>query len=194
MLFLLGGAARAGKSQVARRFQTQTGIPSFCLDYLMMGFAQGLPAYGVNPEDDELCIADRLWPVVRAMALAMTEDELDYLIEGVQLRPRSVAELIQRRPQFVRACFLGYAEIEPLAKARQLRAYGGGLDDWMRAYDDTQMLREVQRLIALSATLRDECAACSLSYFEVGLDLEATVQDILRHWHAATNCSGAKSG
>lgn len=54
MLDRLGGAARAGKSAIARQFLHETGIPFFCPDWLMMGLAQGLSATGVDPDDDEL--------------------------------------------------------------------------------------------------------------------------------------------
>ncbi|MGE5223308.1 MAG: hypothetical protein ACM3PY_12790 [Omnitrophica WOR_2 bacterium] len=43
MIYLVGGAARSGKSMIAQRFMAQTGIPYFCLDWLMMGFANGMP-------------------------------------------------------------------------------------------------------------------------------------------------------
>jgi chloramphenicol 3-O-phosphotransferase len=97
MLYLLGGAARSGKSTIARKFLAETGIPFFDLDYLMMGFANGLPDYGVDPDDDELRVGELLWPVVKPMATAMLENEFNYLIEGAQLHPRHAWELGEQR-------------------------------------------------------------------------------------------------
>jgi hypothetical protein len=134
MLYLIGGAARTGKTTIARAFLAQTGIPYFSLDFLMMGFANGLPEYGVDSEADELLIAEQLWPVVRSMATAMVEDEIDYLIEGVQLHPRRVRELCEELGGDVRACFLGLAEADTSAKLQEIRRFGGEADDWLRHY------------------------------------------------------------
>lgn len=194
MLYLLGGAARAGKSASAQRFHAETGVPYFCLDYLMMGFAGGLPAYGVDPEDDELHVADLLWPVVRAMAQAMVENGLEYCLEGVQLRPRHVAVLGRLWPDSVRACFVGYAESDPVAKMRQLRAYGGGMDDWMHVYSEAQMLAEVRRLVALSGAIRDECAEHGLVYFEEGSDLQETITRVVEYLREGTWRKSSRAG
>jgi 2-phosphoglycerate kinase len=181
MLYLIGGAARTGKTTIARAFLAQTGIPYFSLDFLMMGFANGLPERGVDPEADELLIAEQLWPVVRSMATAMVEDEIDYLIEGVQLHPRRVRELCEELGGDVRACFLGLAEADASAKLQEIRRFGGGSDDWLRHYSDEQVIQEIERLKALSVRLQRACRACGLVYFEAADDLSSTVTRVVRY-------------
>ena len=61
MLYLLGGAARTGKTTAGRAFLQRTGIPYFSLDFLMMGFANGLPEYDIDPDADELSAAEQLF-------------------------------------------------------------------------------------------------------------------------------------
>ncbi len=178
MLYFLGGAARAGKSTLARAFARQIGLPYLSLDYLMMGLVTGAPELRVEPEEDELVTAERMWPVVRALASAMAEDALDYLLEGVQLHPQRVAEFAAARPGYVRACFLGYAETTPRAKLAELRTAGGGLEDWLRHYGDARALAEMERLIALSARLRDECNLVGLPYVEMVGDREAAAMRV----------------
>ena len=175
MIYFLGGAARSGKTAASREFLKQTGIPFFPLDLLMMGFVNGMPEMGVDSEADERIIARQLWPVVRGMAQALDEDRIDYLFEGAQLLPQDVEALCQAVEGRARAVFLGYADLDPQAKLRQIRQYGGGLDDWMRHYDDVRVLEEVQRIINQSRWLRDECARLGLGYIETGLDLAETV-------------------
>ena len=53
MLYILSGTSRSGKTTVARRFLTRTGIPYMSVDAIMMGFTNGIPEYGIH---------DRLWP------------------------------------------------------------------------------------------------------------------------------------
>ena len=180
MIYFLGGVARSGKTAASRQFLKQTGIPFFPLDLLMMGFANGMPELGVDPESDEMLIGRQLWPVVRGMAQALDEDRIDYLIEGAQLLPTDVSGLCQALEGRARACFLGFADLDPLAKLRQIRQYGGGLDDWMRHYDDARVLEELQRIINQSRWLRDECAQLGLGYIETGLDLAETVEKVVR--------------
>jgi hypothetical protein len=181
MLYIVGGAARAGKSAVARRFLAETGVPYFPLDCLMMGFAKGFPEHGVGPEDDELHVAELLWPVVKGIATTFVEEEIDYLIEGAQLHPRHVGELCEALPGDVRACFLGFAEVDTMTKLRQIRRFGGGEDDWLRHYDDQHVIREIERLKALSERLRAECSSYEIRYLEVSTDLEETVDRVVQY-------------
>jgi len=182
MLYLLGGAARTGKTTIAQAFLSKTGIPFFSLDFLMMGFANGLPEYGIDPEADELLIAEQLWPVIRAMATAMVEEEVDYLVEGVQLHPGHVWELCEEFVGPVRACFLGFTQVDTSTKLREIRHFGGGADDWLRHYPDEQVVQEIERLKELSVRLKNACQRHGLKYVEVSNDLSGTVADVIHYF------------
>ena len=179
MLYLLGGSPRSGKSIIANRFLAETRIPFFCLDYLMMGFAEGLPEYGVDPEGDERRIGELLWPVVEPLAVALDEDEIDYMLEGVQVLPTHARELFEKLDGRVRACFVGFAEVDTLEKFRDIRRFGGGLDDWLRDYDDQRLIGEIERLKAFSEYIRSECDKYHLRYFETSADLQQTVDEVV---------------
>ena len=116
-----------------------------------MGFANGLPDHGVDPEADEREIGDLLWPVVKSMATALIQNEVDYLIEGGQLLPKHVKELSEGEDGPIRACFIGFAEIDPKAKLEQIRRFGRGHDDWLKTFDDERVYREVEHMISFSA-------------------------------------------
>ncbi len=188
MLYLLGGAARAGKSMIARKFLAQSGIPFFSLDFLMMGFANGLPAYGVDPEADELLIGELLWPVVQSMARAMVEEEIDYLLEGVQLPPPRVAALGAELPGQVRACFVGLAEADTRLKFQEIRRFGGGVDDWLRAATDQEVVQEIERLKALSRRIKEVCRQHGLPYFEMSGDLPGMVEKVVQYLLGRSPC------
>jgi len=182
MLYLLGGTARAGKSTIARQFLTQTGIPFFCLDYLMMGLANGLPEYGVDPDDDERRVADLLWPVIEPMATAMVENEEDYLLEGVQLLPKHAWALRQKLAGQLRVCFVGFAEVDVPVKLAEIRHFGGGPDDWLKELDDQEALANIERLKDISRYVRDECLKYELKYVEISADLGQTVNLVVQYF------------
>lgn len=166
MLYLLSGAARAGKTRIARRFLERTGVPFFSLDFLMMAAANGLPDLSVDTESDERLIAKQLWPIVDPMARAMVEEEIDYLIEGAQLLPEHAAALVEWSPKAVRACFIGYADCAVDDKLKEIRHFGGGEDDWMRHLDDDAVRADLRRLIDLSGDLREACGRLDLPFVE----------------------------
>lgn len=181
ILYLVGGAARSGKSTVAQAFLQTMRISWFCLDILMMGFARGLPASGVDPNDDELAVADVLWPVVRSMAETLLENRVNYLIEGVQLRPQHVWALSQRFGDAVRPCFIGYADVDIAGKFVEIRRYGGTPDDWLYELDDQSVLRELKRQKRLSAYLKEECGQYKIPYFENSANRDDAVAAVLAY-------------
>lgn len=179
MLYLLGGAARAGKSTIAHKFLAATGTPFFCLDYLMMGVAKGAPLLGVDPNADDLHTATLLTPVIKAMAVAMIENGENYLLEGVQLHPALAAELLARFPGQVTACFLGYADADVTAKVAAIRTFGGVNNDWLASANDTTLTQTVADLVRLSQHLRAACQQADLRYFEISTHFTATIDAVV---------------
>jgi hypothetical protein len=177
MLYLVGGVSRAGKSFLARRLLTQHRIPYFSLDILMMGFANGYPAFGLDPETSAFVRGEQLWPIVRAMAVNILEEVLvhpTYLLEGDTLLPEHVAELAHNYAGQVRACFIGYAQLNVIEKLRDIRQSEA---DWANYYTDEQALAFLAGEVEYSRYLQRECAAHGLRYFDSSEDLAAAVDE-----------------
>ena len=124
------------------------------------------------------------------MATAIVEDEIDYLIEGVQLHPRCVGELREAFVGQVRVCFLGCADADSTTMFHQIRRYGGGADDWLQKYSDQQLIDEVDRLKALSQRIRDACHRYGFQYFEVNTDLSTTTASVILHFAESNERDG----
>lgn len=180
MLYLLGGASRSGKSKLARRLLAERGVPFLHLDLLMMGFAKGLPAFGVDPDDSAFRRGELLWPVVRGMALTAVEDGVDYLFEGDSLLPKNVAEPADLCGEEVKAAFLGYSEISPEEKLQQIRAFGGESNDWDARLSEGRVLDIVASDKAFSIRLREEREAHRLPYFDTSRDSLGTLDAAFR--------------
>ncbi len=181
MIYLVGGAARAGKSKLARAFMAEHGVPCLHLDLLMMGFAKGLPEFGVDPDTSASARGERLWPVVRGMATTALEDGVDYLFEGDFLLPGHAAELEASWGHDTRSVFLGYAEASPGAKSREIRSFGGGPNDWVAGLSDERVFEVAATNIRFSRRVRRECADLGLAYFDTSRDLPRVVDSALRY-------------
>jgi hypothetical protein len=181
MLYLIGGAPRSGKSLLVRKLLAERHVPYFPIDLLMMGVAGGWPDADVDPAASDAVVGERLWPVVRGMALTLIEDALDYAIEGAQLQPAHVAEVTDLHPTAVRACFLGYAGAAPDEKLRAIRDHTGLANDWIQNHTDEQILAFIRQMTAYSAELRDRCAAYGLRYFEVSQDFDRSLTSALSY-------------
>ena len=83
MLYIVGGAARTGKSIISRKFMADMGIPYFSLDILKMGLANGYPESRINPEDPEFRNAGKMWPILRSMLKNMIEEGIEYIVEDL---------------------------------------------------------------------------------------------------------------
>ena len=67
MLYLVSGTSRSGKTLIAKKLLADKQIPYLSLDWLMMGFNDGIPEYGIHhllwPNE----IAEKMWPFLQGM-------------------------------------------------------------------------------------------------------------------------------
>jgi hypothetical protein len=172
MLYLVGGCSRSGKSVLAERIHRLHGVPWFPLDALKMGLYEGAPELGVDPNADDLFTADQLWPIVRGLIQHFIVDGRDYLIEGVSLRPVTVAEIIADNKTKIRACFLGYPGLSPDVKADFINRFDGLPNDWLSTMGAEFIEHHIHRCIRVSADLQRECACLDIPYFDTGQNFE----------------------
>jgi predicted kinase len=175
MLYIVGGCSRSGKSTLAERMRDGHGIPWFPLDALKMGLHLGAPSFGVHPDEDDLETADRMWPIVKGVLEHLMFDGRDHLIEGVNLRPQTVAAFIEQADEPVSACFLGYPEAAIEVKAIQVAQYAALPNDWLHRTGPDNVRRYLEVSKSLSRRLRADCAALGIPFFDTGVDFHAGV-------------------
>lgn len=176
VLYIVGGAPRAGKSILAQRMLEEHKVAYFPTDILMMGLARAMPELGLNPSDPACIRAPIMWPILRAMATTFLENRQDYLLEGDVLLPSHVVELRARFGAAVKSCFIGYETADSPAKVGDIRRHAEGKQDWTNECDDAHLLRIVDEFKSLSAQLRIECAQFELAYFDGSADLFAAIE------------------
>ena len=175
MLFLVSGASRSGKTLIARKLLADKQIPYLSLDWLMMGFNNGIPEYGIHhllwPNE----IAERMWPFLRGMIDCMIVDGMDYVIEGEAMLPQLVADLAEKHPDEIRAVFVGYAEIDAEDKVELVKKYGTGENDWLTSQSDEYIRDHVANMIAYSNMIKGECEEHGLPYFDTSEDFPGAI-------------------
>jgi hypothetical protein len=182
MLYMIGGASRAGKSTAARRLLTEHHVPYLPTDMVMMALAQSMPGLGIDPDQPAPVRGEQLWPVLRAMAVNTLENNLDYLLEGDVLLPGNVAALESLWPGQIRACFIGYTDVLPAQKLAELRGQGDRPGNrWLRRQPDAYVLRFITVEMEFSRLLRAECAALGLAYFDTSRNFVEVIDDVVRY-------------
>ena len=168
MLFLVSGASRSGKTQLAKKILGEKGIPYLSIDWLMMGFNDGMPEQGIHhllwPDD----IAEQMAPFLLGMIDSLLADDVDYLIEGEALLPKTVAGLIAQHPAKIRAVFLGYACTEIATKVDLIKQHEPAGGDWLTRQSDHYIADHVGNMIAHSKRIKAACTEHGLSYFDTG--------------------------
>ncbi len=151
------------------------GVPWFPLDALKMGLYGGAPALSVHPERDDLTTAAQMWPMIRPMLENLMFDGRDYLVEGVNLAPDTVAAFRAERAGAVTACFLGYPEIDLVAKQAQVAAAAGQPNDWLNRMGEPYVARYLAGCRERSRRLRADCQRLALAFIDTGGDFDTAM-------------------
>ena len=181
MLYIIGGASRTGKSMISRELMAKTGIPCFSLDVLMMGLANGLSEYGINPDDPEFKNAEKMWPILRNMLINMLEVGIDYIVEGYTVLPEHTNEIANLFPGQVKSCFTGYTGIDPEKKLKEIRKYTDLPNDWAKTSSDSEILKLINRSISYSSFLKTECEKYEIPYFDQSEDFTGTKRRVIEY-------------
>jgi len=176
MLYLVSGASRSGKTLIARKILAEKQIPYLSLDWLMMGFNDGIPEYGIHhllwPNE----IAEKMWPFLQGMLGSMLVEGMDYVIEGEAMLPQLVADLIEQHPDKVKVVFLGYTEIDVEDKAALVKKYSDGDNDWLTSESDEYIRDHIENMIGYSKTIKKRCEKHGLPYFDTSEDFPGAIE------------------
>jgi len=176
MLYLVSGTSRSGKTLIAKKLLAEHQIPYLSLDWLMMGFNDGIPEYGIHhllwPNE----IAEKMMPFLHGMIDSMLVNGVDYVIEGEAMLPWFVADLLDKHPGKVKAVFLGYAEINVNDKVALVKRHSDGENDWLTNKSDEYIRDHVANMLGYSKMIKKECEKHGLSYFDTSKDFSGAIE------------------
>lgn len=170
MLYMIGGASRSGKSLAARKILEEKRIPFLSVDFLVMGFTNGMPQVGIHADLPGEVIAKHIWPFLKGICICMIENGEDFVIEGESMMPHQINELLQKYPDDVRTCFIGYTRISENDKLLEIRNNSSELNDWTTPETDESVRKHIQKMISFSKIIEDECNRLGIKYFDSSTD------------------------
>jgi hypothetical protein len=169
MLYLIGGAARSGKTILSERLLKEKSIPYFCLDYLVSALDRNL--HNIPSQQ----AAYKILPNVEAMLRNIVEVKSNYIIEGDKLLPEQVIKLIQVYPNQIISCFLGYSTIDPLQKIKDIKQHPSHINDWTGESSEFDLQDLVTEMLDYSQYLQSECSKYNLHYFDTSEEFSNTI-------------------
>lgn len=181
MLYLISGTSRAGKTIIANKLATQKRISYFSLDWLIMGFTNGLPDYGIHDKLFPEEIAEKAWFFLKAMFESMIWEEVDYIIEGEAILPELVIELMKKHPDKLKVCFVGYTDIQLEEKVKAIKEFSTNTKDWLSDKPDAYIIDHVNNMVAHSIKIKQSCQENSIAYFDTSSNFIATIEAAIRY-------------
>lgn len=180
MIYLIGGASRAGKSTLSKMIAEKYCIGFLSLDVLRSGLCHGAPQLGIDPRHASWQDARRMWPIVRAMIRSQLRDGRDYVIEGVCLRPIDVARIRKLYQSRIAACFLGYGDMDIATKYKHIKKHTDGPNDWLSRNSDAYIERHIRYNLSLSRKLQAECKTHRIAFYDTGSRFKSQLNAALR--------------
>ena len=172
MFYIIGGAPRSGKSLLALRMVKERGVPYFPTDALIGTLGRVAPEHQINHDVAFIEKARRVWKFIEHLFTHFLSEEESYLVEGDCILPEHVAAFIKKHTTGVRACFLGYGNIDVNTKLSFVRKYNRGDIDWTNEQSDEEMMPMIGRMIEYSHYLEKECKENNIKYFDVSENFE----------------------
>ncbi len=166
MLYLISGTSRSGKTMIAKKISAQKSISYLSLDWLVMGFTNGIPEYGIHDKlfPDE--IAERSWSFLKAMLESMLWCDVNYIIEGEAILPELIVELSKKYPDKLKICFVGYTDVTVDEKVKDIKKFSTGKSDWLSDKSDEYIIDHVKNMIPYSRKIKKSCKENNIRYFD----------------------------
>lgn len=174
--YLLGGVPRSGKHFVANYLLEKYQVPGITSDLLREAFSIGVPEFGIRSDDWNQSDEERshiLWPYFKGLIIAREEYEDRLLIEGTNFLPELLADV--KDINYLRACFLGFPNIDPREKFELVRKYEVDGNDWTRELPDEKLMDLVKHFIKLSRELEQECEKYGFRFFDISSSFDETI-------------------
>jgi len=176
MLVVISGASRSGKTLLAQNIAAEERMSYVSLDWIMMGFTNGIPEYGIHDKLFPDVIAQKMWPFVKAMFESMIYVDTDCVIEGEAILPELIKELQLNYPDKIKLCFLGYKDVNVQKKLIEIRDFSNKKNDWLYDKSDAYITDHINNMIAHSKLIIKSCDENGMRYVDTSVNFLSSLE------------------
>lgn len=181
MIYIISGTSRSGKTLMAKKMIQQCGIPYLSLDWLVMGFTNGIPEYGIHDKLWPNEIAEQFWNYFKAMLESMIWSETDYIIEGEAVLPELIQEFLKKHPNNIKICFVGYPNVNIDEKIKAVYEYSEGKNDWLTKESKQYVEDHIRNMVEYSQRIEKSCKQYSINYFDTSKSFIETLDNAIAY-------------
>ncbi len=156
-------------------------IPLVSLDWLVMGFTNGIPEYGIHDKlwPDE--IAERLWDYLKAILESIIWSDSDIIIEGEAVLPELIIDFQKKHTRCMRVCFLGYAHVSVLQKVKEVYEYHQDKKDWLTQESKQYVEDHIHNMVEYSKRIEKTCRHYGISYFDTSKNFKQALDQAMEY-------------
>lgn len=176
MLYLIGGVSRAGKSTIATMLMEEKALSYIPLDVIMTTLIQADNPFDIDYKADSDMIAAKVWTFTLHFLRNLNRHGGDFLVEGILLWPALLADI---RCEFgMKACFLGFQNLEVHVKSQQLRE--DKTQSWhdRNEFNDEELHRQIRNIKQISKRMEVACNESGFPYIESGDDIMGLYEEV----------------
>lgn len=173
---LIVGAARGGKTTLARMVNEKFGHGIIAVDALVSALEEKFPQLGIKHHSEE---AKRVAPFVFAYlnALEYNHPQARFVVEGYHIPLSLAAEKINR--DLFEVIVLGYPQLSPEEALNNVRKYEQKFD-YTKAMSDKEILDVVTRHIDHSKEFALECQKYDFRFVDTSYDRDKVLANLLQ--------------
>lgn len=181
MIYIISGTSRSGKTILGQKIMQKKGIPYLSLDWLVMGFTNGIPEYGIHDKLWPNEIAERLWDYLKAMLDSIIWSESNIVIEGEAVLPELIIAFLKKHPSHIRVCFLGYAHVSVSQKVKEVYHYHGDKKDWLTNESKQYVEDHIRNMVEYSKRIEKTCGQYGISYFDTSKNFTQALDQAMEY-------------
>lgn len=159
----------------------QCEIPYVSLDWLVMGFTNGIPEYGIHDKLWPNEIAEKFWSFLKGMLESMIWSDTDYILEGEAVLPELIHELLKKHPNSIKVCFVGYTHINIREKLKNVYTYSSGKNDWLTNEPEDYVENHISNMIEYSKRIKKSCKKHGVQYFDTSKNFLQVLDDAIAY-------------
>jgi hypothetical protein len=177
MLYLIGGTARSGKTQVANSLRRNHAIAGIEADILIGMFHHGDPKRGIRYDTKPRHNAELLMPFVEGLIHIRRHNQAHYYFEGDALEPELLAPF--KHQNHIKIVFLGYPHIDIKHKLRNIRMFPSEENEWTQDLSDRELYELIGQFVDESQRINKACERYEIPFFDTSDNFKQQITQVL---------------